>query len=479
MFQTTRRRALLIVFAIFVLLSLSFSIVLSNYSKLFNIPIHFLPERFGFFATPARIWEILLGSIGALIPRRSISRILSKFLSLFCISIVAVSAFLFDPWITYPGLNAVPIVLATFLTIMFGDQLNLISKFLHSRVLVWLGEISYNIYLVHWPILVIAQNQLGSQGHVRLSAIALSLPLANLLYKKVDQPIRKLSEISRFRTITTIGVLVALPALSVVAFRLIVPAVDLTSINAGVEKPYYSLGSNMCVDIEIQDMNRNSCISGDPNTKKKLMLVGDSHAASISEAVIFAFLKLNPDGSVFVWSKSGCPFLIDDNSNRSCDSNRDYILELIEREQPSEIMIANAITRYLGVKDPNYLPFGLKNRIEEVGQSHARTFSYLTRFGITVLFVHEIPRLDANIASRAVVLGSVQVDLRNTVEKSVEVKQKIGFIDLARSICPNNQCSRLVNGIDIYLAGDPEHLTGTGSLELERQFESAFKYWED
>lgn len=57
------------------------------------------------------------------------------------------------------------------------------------------------------------------------------------------------------------------------------------------------------------------------------------------------------------------------------------ILELIEGEQPSEIMIANAITRYLGVKDPNYLPFGLKNRIEEVGQSHARTFSYLTRFG--------------------------------------------------------------------------------------------------
>lgn len=75
--------------------------------------------------------------------------------------------------------------------------------------------------------------------------------------------------------------------------------------------------------------------------------------------------------------------------------------------------------------------------------------------------------MDANVANRTVVLGSVQGDLRNTVEKSVEVKQKIGFIDLARSICPNNQCSRLVNGIDIYLAGDPEHLTGVGSLELD------------
>jgi peptidoglycan/LPS O-acetylase OafA/YrhL len=401
-FKTTIHRALLIVFSTFVLLSLSLSIALSNYSQLLNIPVHLLPERFGFFATPARIWEILLGSIGSLMPSFAVSRRLRNLLSVICILILAASAFLFDPWITFPGLNAVPTVLATLFIIMFGDQLALISKFLYSRALVWLGEVSYNIYLVHWPILVIAQNQLGSQGYVRFSAILLSIPLANLLYKKVDQPIRNLSEFNRFGTLTTIGVLVALPVLSVVTFRLIVPSIDLTTINIAGEKPYYSLGSNTCVDIEIQEVDRNMCISGDLNAKKKLMLVGDSHAASISEAVISAFLKLNPDGSVFVWSKSGCPFLVDNNPNRNCDTNRDFILDLIDKEQPSEMIIANAITRYLGVTDTNYLPFGLKGRLSEVKLSYQRTLSFLDQNQIPIYVFHEIPKLDSMLKENSV-----------------------------------------------------------------------------
>jgi peptidoglycan/LPS O-acetylase OafA/YrhL len=473
-FKTTIHRALLIVFSTFVLLSLSLSIALSNYSQLLNIPVHLLPERFGFFATPARIWEILLGSIGALMPSFAVSRRLRNLLSVICILILAASAFLFDPWITFPGLNAVPTVLATLFIIMFGDQLALISKFLYSRALVWLGEVSYNIYLVHWPILVIAQNQLGSQGYVRFSAILLSIPLANLLYKKVDQPIRNLSEFNRFGTLTTIGVLVALPVLSVVTFRLIVPSIDLTTINIAGEKPYYSLGSNTCVDIEIQEVDRNMCISGDLNAKKKLMLVGDSHAASISEAVISAFLKLNPDGSVFVWSKSGCPFLVDNNPNRNCDTNRDFILDLIDKEQPSEMIIANAITRYLGVTDTNYLPFGLKGRLSEVKLSYQRTLSFLDQNQIPIYVFHEIPKLDSMLKENSVAPGKVQKRLNELLESAIPNSANVRFIDPSQVICPNEMCSRIVNKNAIYLDGDPEHLTGSGSMQLKSLFTSAF-----
>lgn len=473
-FKTTRHRALLIVFSTFVLFSLSLSIALSNYSQVFNIPVHLLPERFGFFATPARIWEILLGSIGALMPSLAVSRRLRNLLSVICSFILAVSAFLFDPWITFPGLNAVPIVLATLFIIIYGDQLVLTSKFLHSRALVWLGEVSYNIYLVHWPILVIAQNQLGSQGYVRLSAIVLSIPLANLLYKKVDQPIHNISKISKSRTLIMIGTLVALPAFTVVAFRLFVPTVDLTTINNRDEKPYYSLGSNICVDIEIQEVDRNSCKTGDLIAKKKLLLVGDSHSASISEAVISAYLELNPNGSVFVWSKSGCPFLIDDNSNRSCDSNRDYILELIEREQPSEIIIANAITRYLGVTDTDYLPFGLKGRLNQVELSYQKTFFVLDQRQIPIFIFHEIPRLDSTLKKQSVPYGKVQSEINDLLESAALNFPNVRFIDPSKVICPSNSCSRIVDKYAVYLDGDPEHLTGSGSMQLKSLFTSAF-----
>jgi hypothetical protein len=388
--------------------------------------------------------------------------------------IVAVSAFLYDPWIAFPGLNAVPVVFATLFIIMFGDQLGPTSKFLHSRVLVWLGEMSYNIYLIHWPILVIAQNQLGSQGYVRLSAIAISLPLASLLYKKVDQPIRNLSEFNRFRTLTTIGVLVALTVLSVVAFRLIVPSIDLTTINIAGEKPYYSLGSNTCVDIEIQEVDRNMCISGDLNAKKKLMLVGDSHSASISEAVISAYLELNPNGSVFVWSKSGCPFLIDNNPNRSCDTNRDFILELIEKEQPSEIIISNAITRYLGVTDTNYLPFGLKGKLNQVELSYQKTFFFLDQRQIPIFIFHEIPKLDSTLKKKSVPLGKVQSEINELLESAALNFPNVRLIDPSKVICPSNSCSRIVDKYAIYLDGDPEHLTGSGSMKLKSLLTSAF-----
>jgi peptidoglycan/LPS O-acetylase OafA/YrhL len=473
-FKTTRRLALLIVFSIFLIISLSLSIVLSNYSKLFGIPIHLLPERFGFFATPARIWEILLGSIGALMPGCAVSRRLRNLLSGICILILLASAFLFDPWITFPGLNAVPIVLATLFITMFGDQLLLISKLLSSRLLVWLGEMSYNIYLVHWPILVIAQNQLGSQGYVRLSAIALSLPLASFLHKKVDQPIRKLSEINRFRALTTIGLLVALPALSVVGFRQAVSTVDLTTINFKSEKPYYSLGSNICVDIKIQDFDRSKCISGDLKAKKKLMLVGDSHSASISEAVISAYLELNPNGSVFVWSMSGCPFLIDNNPNLICDTNRDFLMELVDKEKPNEIIIANAITRYLGVTDTNYLPFGLKRRLNEVKLSYQRTLSFLDQSQIPIYFFHEIPKLDSMLKENSVALGKVQKRLNELLESAVPNSANVRFIDPSQVICPNKMCSRIVNKKAIYLDGDPEHLTGSGSMQLKSLFTRVF-----
>jgi hypothetical protein len=294
------------------------------------------------------------------------------------------------------------------------------------------------------------------------------------LYKKVDQPIRNLSEFNRFGTLTTIGVLVALPVLSVVTFRLIVPSIDLTTINIAGEKPYYSLGSNTCVDIEIQEVDRNMCISGDLNAKKKLMLVGDSHAASISEAVISAFLKLNPDGSVFVWSKSGCPFLVDNNPNRNCDTNRDFILDLIDKEQPSEMIIANAITRYLGVTDTNYLPFGLKGRLSEVKLSYQRTLSFLDQNQIPIYVFHEIPKLDSMLKENSVAPGKVQKRLNELLESAIPNSANVRFIDPSQVICPNEMCSRIVNKNAIYLDGDPEHLTGSGSMQLKSLFTSAF-----
>ena len=138
----------------------------------------------------------------------------------------------------------------------------------------------------------------------------------------------------------------------------------------------------MCADIAVSDFDHSKCISESPYSRKKLFLVSDSHAVSISEAVISAYLKINQNASVFVWSKSGWPFLIDDNSNRNCDVNRDSVINLIRSEKPTEIVVSNAVTRYLSIEDLNDLPRGLRDKLEAVGSSYQRTFAFLEQLDI-------------------------------------------------------------------------------------------------
>lgn len=73
----------------------------------------------------------------------------------------------------------------------FGPA-QLLSSALDSRVLVWLGERSYGIYLWHWPVLVIMSNQFP-QMSVGLSALivaAISIVTAHLSFTLVETPMR-------------------------------------------------------------------------------------------------------------------------------------------------------------------------------------------------------------------------------------------------------------------------------------------------
>lgn len=474
-FNIGEKHAILFVFTSQIVVSFLISMLLTDFSFVIGVPQYLLPERFGFFATPARIWEILLGAIGSFIIFRAERQ--SKFVNVFAycglIGIICSALFL-DAWMKFPGINAVPVVLASLTLVLYGNRVTLVSKLLNFRPLIWMGEISYNLYLVHWPILVIMKHQFGNNSTIRFAAMLISFPLAKGLYSRVDQPFRVLSEIKHKTTLIGLAVLVVTPIFFAATYLKVAPKVDLKVAATSNSLPYYSLGSNMCVDVAISDFDRSKCISGSLNSSRKLFLVGDSHAASISEAVISAYLKLNPEGSVLVWSKSGCPFLIDDSPNRICDINRDFVMNLIRVEKPSEIVISNAITRYLGVKNLNELPRGLQSKLEAVGSSYQRSYAFLNQLEVPVNIVHEIPKLDPMLYQRAVRLGKVQLSLMKTLENAAIGYTNVEFIDLADVICPKMACSRIVNGEEIYLDGDPEHLTAQGSFVFIKQFESTF-----
>jgi len=99
------------------------------------------------------------------------------------------------------GLEDFALVALLALTI-FGAATSdgLLARILGSRPLVWLGEISYSVYMVHFPVLIVIRRlweRLGfadwgfaTQAVVFRATIALVIALAAMLFYLVERPAR-------------------------------------------------------------------------------------------------------------------------------------------------------------------------------------------------------------------------------------------------------------------------------------------------
>ncbi|UZR28732.1 acyltransferase family protein [Methylococcus mesophilus] len=158
-----------------------------------------------FYLTPFRIWELLTGSLLAVgcihpLPQR---RALEA-LALIGIALILGPVFLYDHRTTFPGLAALPPCLGTALLIYAGGRgSTIVNRLLSARVLVFVGLISYSLYLWHWPVIVFVRRVLGpveSSWMRSALAIIFSFLFAMLSWRYVEQPFRRSDWIGR-RTI--------------------------------------------------------------------------------------------------------------------------------------------------------------------------------------------------------------------------------------------------------------------------------------
>ena len=94
--------------------------------------------------------------------------------------------------LNYPGGWAVVPVLGTVLIISAGPKAWINRVILSNRLAVWLGLISYPLYLWHWPILSFLRIIGGEHppGGARTIAVALSVVLAWITFRVIERPIR-------------------------------------------------------------------------------------------------------------------------------------------------------------------------------------------------------------------------------------------------------------------------------------------------
>ncbi|KDN86630.1 hypothetical protein KCH_16090 [Kitasatospora cheerisanensis KCTC 2395] len=153
-----------------------------------------------YLSTPTRAWQFAAGAVIALLPVREIPRLIRELLGLGGMAAVLAAVLLFDARTPYPGIAALLPTFGTAAIILPGEQ-HLVGRALALSAPRAIGRLSYNLYLWHWPVLVLAEARWGTLHwgvKVALTAAAALPALAALNW--LEQPLRRslvLGEIPR------------------------------------------------------------------------------------------------------------------------------------------------------------------------------------------------------------------------------------------------------------------------------------------
>ena len=148
-----------------------------------------------FYLAPTRAWELLLGSLLALqsFPQRS-HRLLMEASALAGLALDRLGRVRLSSDSPFPGINVLLPCLGAVLIIYSGQNTPTATRiFLGTRPLVFVGLISYSLYLWHWPLLVFARfwNIYELSGPKTAVVVGVSFLAASLSWRFVESPFRE------------------------------------------------------------------------------------------------------------------------------------------------------------------------------------------------------------------------------------------------------------------------------------------------
>lgn len=148
-----------------------------------------------YFDTFARVWELGVGAVLATAVGllAQIPRVLKPVLSWGGLLVIAVSFALISdseagfpaPWTVLPVLGAALVIVAG-----VGGEPDY-QPFLRNRLSTYIGNISYSLYLVHWPVIVLLGAIMGVSGAYYVAVVALTFGLSIASYHLIEDPMRR------------------------------------------------------------------------------------------------------------------------------------------------------------------------------------------------------------------------------------------------------------------------------------------------
>ncbi|HEY1327927.1 MAG TPA: acyltransferase family protein [Casimicrobiaceae bacterium] len=248
-----------------------------------------------FYLLPTRAWELGIGSIGALLPKDHALRAFAR--RAFWPSLALTAAVPLAPSFgTHPGPMALVVCAATLVVILRAHPF--LATWPVSRALARIGDFSYSLYLVHWPLFAFANSAWMGAGPLplwlRLALMAASLALGFALYRFVEVPTRRAKLVLDWKTLAMALSTTAVVAALAVGFAR--PSASEFGY-ANLTRPNYGFDAVCAQKVGYVALPR--CQNGEA---PRIMVWGDSVAMHL----VAGFASESPDVAVVQATRSFC-----------------------------------------------------------------------------------------------------------------------------------------------------------------------------
>lgn len=447
------------------------------------------PTKFAFFGAPARLWEILVGSLTALISRFNlIENIKFRLLSLvFAVVAVTWSSLQFNSSSQFPGSLALIPTIGTVILILFNRNSQVITRFLESRVLVFFGDISYSFYLWHWPFIVFSRQIWPSSSYVSILATIVSIVPSilsnNHLEYRLNQNSNKLRSKQFFAVFSMVAVVLVV---SFIGHKIADTGLGLPGL--GVKNNFAS--DNACGDAKEPDFTIELCVFGGDDAKFSAALFGDSTARSISDGAHSAVSALG--GELAISVSGGCKFYLSRfDSSKICNEVNQERFEYLKNSKPEVLIINNRqifekcgpkILDLQGILGGDSLSKKFSTDSIRYFSEMRDTLNLVAELGVPIISIEQMawcgpskptllrPQVKSVAVSPARDLPQIFLDELRSLTLSFKGNIVVRTKEI---LCDKQTCNYFFEGQPLY--ADPAHLSRTGSLKLKPDLVEAIK----
>ncbi len=489
-FKYWRKWQTSIVFASFVIATAYFAFDATHHTNL------------SFYSLSVRAWEFLAGACLVILPQRA-QYIFSRKAVANASSIVGISCILFsiyfiDPKVLWPSeWTLLPIVGA--ILVLLGQNTASTGWLFSNWLVQRMGDISYSLYLWHWPVIVFAKYFADALileiDATKTSALLLvTVFLAFISWRFIEKPIREKREFwtNKKLVISFFSVMVAFWCI----WRLVALSEGFSNRFAGqinhkdtvemFKPPAYG---TTCFDDQRKPVNKDASKACLLNTDKaaqktEVLVWGDSHMHQYYPAVIKAAQELSVNG--YFLSRGGCHATLPNE------------MPMQRHTIPQEMQFCNDFNTFVHdkfVANPQIKTIVL-DRLWFDGEAVIQTIELvkaLTKMGKKVVLIGAIPKPEFNPGEILLKRKSINLDLQINIaierkkiayldgidifvtqHLAAEISQgKVIWVDAMSYFCDAHKCDIVKNGVSNFW--DASHITEGKALEFTEAFKKALR----